>query len=117
MRKLLLPLTMFTSRFPFVFDVLISRFIFINRKRIIGQSHIEGFYVDVVRTHGFAKGLSRACLAKMSPVGDEREIGKDVSGNNSGNGWVCVVLAAKENTMVGAGGDSWWFPVAMGGRG
>lgn len=40
---------------------------FINAKTIIGQSHIEGFYADVVRTHGSAKVLSPACLAKMSP--------------------------------------------------
>ncbi|XP_076948926.1 pectin acetylesterase 8-like [Bidens hawaiensis] len=40
---------------------------FINGKTILGTSHIEGFYADVVRTHGSAKVLSPACLAKMSP--------------------------------------------------
>ncbi|MFS7923256.1 putative pectinacetylesterase/NOTUM [Helianthus anomalus] len=40
---------------------------FINAKTIIGTSHIEGFYADVVNTHGSAKVLSPACTSKMSP--------------------------------------------------
>ncbi|KAF5815671.1 putative pectinacetylesterase/NOTUM [Helianthus annuus] len=40
---------------------------FINAKTIIGTSHIEGFYADVVKTHGSAKVLSPACTSKMSP--------------------------------------------------
>ncbi|KAJ0491053.1 putative pectinacetylesterase/NOTUM [Helianthus annuus] len=37
------------------------------RKTIIGTSHIEGFYADVVKTHGSAKVLSPTCTSKMSP--------------------------------------------------
>ncbi|KAI3804558.1 hypothetical protein L1987_26192 [Smallanthus sonchifolius] len=40
---------------------------FINAKTIIGTSHIEGFFADVVKTHGSAKVLSPACTSKMSP--------------------------------------------------
>ncbi|KVH91610.1 Pectinacetylesterase [Cynara cardunculus var. scolymus] len=40
---------------------------FINAKTVIGTSHIEGFYADVVKTHGSAKVLSPACVAKLGP--------------------------------------------------
>ncbi|CAH1435057.1 unnamed protein product [Lactuca virosa] len=44
-------------------------------------------------------------------------VGKDVSDNNGGNGWMWFALAAQGNTMVDASGDFWWFPVAVGGQG
>ncbi|KAJ9536831.1 hypothetical protein OSB04_029564 [Centaurea solstitialis] len=40
---------------------------FINAKTVIGTSHIEGFYADVVKTHGSAKVLSPECVAKLGP--------------------------------------------------
>ncbi|CAH1445690.1 unnamed protein product [Lactuca virosa] len=44
-------------------------------------------------------------------------VGKDVSGNSNGNGWMWFALAAQGNTMVDAGGDFGWFSVAVGDQG
>ncbi|CAA0838288.1 Pectin acetylesterase 8 [Striga hermonthica] len=40
---------------------------FINAKDVSGASHIEGFYNDVVTTHGSAKNLPRYCTSRMKP--------------------------------------------------
>ncbi|KAA8521048.1 hypothetical protein F0562_011799 [Nyssa sinensis] len=40
---------------------------FINAKDVSGASHIEGFYNDVVTTHGSAKNLPVSCTSKMRP--------------------------------------------------
>ncbi|KAA0040176.1 pectin acetylesterase 8-like isoform X1 [Cucumis melo var. makuwa] len=40
---------------------------FINAKDVSGAQHIEGFYSDVVTTHGSAKNLPISCTSKMKP--------------------------------------------------
>lgn len=40
---------------------------FINTKDVSGEQHIEGFYSQVVATHGSAKNLPRSCTSRLSP--------------------------------------------------
>ncbi|KAK3007717.1 hypothetical protein RJ639_014250 [Escallonia herrerae] len=40
---------------------------FTNQKDISGAQHIEGFYNEVVTTHGSAKNLHPSCTSKMKP--------------------------------------------------
>ncbi|XP_052209141.1 pectin acetylesterase 8-like [Diospyros lotus] len=40
---------------------------FINAKDVSGAQHIEGFYNDVVTTHGSAKNLPSYCTSRMKP--------------------------------------------------
>ncbi|XP_059642602.1 pectin acetylesterase 8-like [Cornus florida] len=40
---------------------------FINAKDVSGAQHIEGFYNEVVATHGSAKNLPRSCTSKLRP--------------------------------------------------
>ncbi|XP_059639909.1 pectin acetylesterase 8-like [Cornus florida] len=40
---------------------------FINAKDVSGAQHIEGFYNEVVATHGSAKNLPQSCTSKLRP--------------------------------------------------